>query len=207
MIFDTKCKKCRRTGEKLFLKGERCFSQKCAIVKRPYAPGVHGKNRRGRLSEYGRQLLEKQKIRYAYGISEKQFKNYFKEITRLKGNKEELFVQQLERRLDNVVYRLGWAKSRGLARQIVNHGHILVNGKKLDIPSYRVRPGQKIEIRESSKSNVQITRALELTNQTGLAPWVDIDADKKFGIFTRLPEREEVVIPVEERLIVELYSK
>ncbi len=207
MIINAKCKKCRRAGQKLFLKGERCFSQKCAMIRRPYPPGVHGKSMRRRASEYGLQLAEKQKVRYAYGISEQQFKKYFKEIVGQKGNKEDLFAQKLESRLDNVVFRLSWAGSRALSRQLVNHGHILVNGRKVDIPSYRVKPGQKIEIREKSKQNPQIVRAMELTAQTGIVPWVDVEKEKLFGIFTRLPEREEVVIPVEERLIVELYSK
>ncbi len=142
-----------------------------------------------------------------YGVSEKQFRALFVEAKRREGNTGTNLITLIEQRLDNVVYRMGFASTRRFARQLVTHGHLVVDGAKLDIPSYRVRPGQKIEIRESSKTNVQINRAIELVNQTGIAPWVDIDADKKFGIFTRLPEREEVVIPVEERLIVELYSK
>jgi len=142
-----------------------------------------------------------------YGISEKQFLALFKEANRRSGNTGTNLITLIEQRLDNVVYRMGFASTRRFARQLVTHGHILVDGKRLDIPSYRVKAGQKIEIRESSKTNNQIVRAIELTNQTGLAPWVDIDAEKVFGIFTRLPERDEVVIPVEERLIVELYSK
>ena len=207
MIFDTKCKKCRRTGEKLFLKGERCFSQKCAIVKRPYAPGVHGKNRRGRLSEYGRQLLEKQKIRYAYGISEKQFKNYFKEITRLKGNKEELFVQQLERRLDNVVYRLGWAKSRGLARQIVNHGHILVNGKKLDIPSYQVVKGDAIKFKERTKKSPLAKDLSESLKKHKDPQWLLLDVKKLEGEVKDQPKFENFDKIGELNMVIEYYSR
>lgn len=196
----------RRFGVSLNLKGERRLAGKSALEKRPFAPGQHGQ-RRKKVSEYGLQLNEKQKAKFMYGVSEKQLRTIFSEAKRRTGNTGTNLIMLLEQRLDNVVYRMGFATTRRFARQLVTHGHLLVDGAKLDIPSYRVRPGQKIEIRESSKNNSQIVRALELVNQTGLAPWVDIDADKKFGIFTRLPEREEVVIPVEERLIVELYSK
>ncbi len=196
----------RRFGVSLNLKGERRLAGKSALDKRPYAPGQHGQ-RRKKVSEYGTQLNEKQKAKFMYGVSEKQMRSLFAEAKRRAGNTGTNLITLLEHRLDNVVYRMGFASTRRFARQLVNHGHILVDGKRVDIPSYRVKPGQKIEIREKSKNNVQVTRAIELTNQTGLAPWVDVDADKRFGIFTRLPEREEVVIPVEERFIVELYSK
>ena len=188
------------------MKGERRLAGKSALDKRPYAPGQHGQ-RRKKVSEYGTQLNEKQKAKFMYGISEKQMRMLFAEAKRREGNTGTNLVILLEQRLDNIVYRMGFASTRRFARQFVNHGHVLVDGKRVDIPSYRVKPGQKIEIREKSKQNVQVVRALELTNQTGMAPWVDVDAEKKFGIFTRLPEREEVVIPVEERYIVELYSK
>ncbi|MGP1580463.1 MAG: 30S ribosomal protein S4 [Wolinella sp.] len=196
----------RRFGVSLSLKGERRLSGKSSLEKRPYAPGQHGQ-RRGKVSEYGLQLREKQKAKFMYGISEKQFRGIFQEANRLEGNTGELLIKLLERRLDNVVYRMGFATTRRFARQMVSHGHILVDGKRVDIPSYMVLPGQKIEVREKSKNNPQIQRAIELTKQTGIAPWVDVDQTKVFGIFTRSPEREEVVIPVEERLIVELYSK
>ncbi len=196
----------RRFGVSLNLKGERRLAGKSALEKRPYGPGQHGQ-RRKKVSEYGLQLNEKQKAKFMYGVSEKQFRAMFVEAKRRDGNTGTNLITLIESRLDNVVYRMGFASTRRFARQLVTHGHILVDGKKLDIPSYNVRAGQKIEVRESSKKNVQVVRAIELTNQTGLAPWVDIDAEKVFGIFTRLPEREEVVIPVEERLIVELYSK
>ncbi|MCK9492638.1 MAG: 30S ribosomal protein S4 [Sulfurimonas sp.] len=196
----------RRFGVSLNLKGERRLAGKSALEKRPYGPGQHGQ-RRKKVSEYGLQLNEKQKAKFMYGVSEKQFRALFVEAKRRDGNTGTNLITLIESRLDNVVYRMGFASTRRFARQLVTHGHILVDGKKLDIPSYNVRAGQKIEVRESSKKNVQVVRAIELTNQTGLAPWVDIDAEKVFGIFTRLPEREEVVIPVEERLIVELYSK
>jgi small subunit ribosomal protein S4 len=196
----------RRFGVSLNLKGERRLAGKSALEKRPYGPGQHGQ-RRKKVSEYGLQLNEKQKAKFMYGVSEKQMRALFKEAKRRDGNTGFNLINLLEQRLDNVVYRMGFASTRRFARQFVNHGHILVDGKRVNIPSYRVKPGQKVEVREKSKSNVQVVRAMELTNQTGLAPWVDIDADKVFGVFTRLPEREEVVIPVEERLIVELYSK
>ena len=196
----------RRLGVDLGLKGERRLAGKSALEKRPYAPGQHGQ-RRTKISEYGLQLREKQKAKFMYGVSEKQFRSLFKEANRREGNTGALLVQLLEQRLDNVVYRMGFATTRAFARQLVNHGHILVDGRRVDIPSYRVKAGQKIEIREKSKNNPQILRSVELTNQTGIAEWVDVDKDKLFGIFTRIPEREEVSIPVEERLIVELYSK
>ena len=196
----------RRFGVSLALKGERRLAGKSALDKRPYCPGQHGQ-RRKKVSEYGLQLNEKQKAKFMYGVSEKQFRTLFEEANRRTGNTGSILVTLLETRLDNVLYRMGFATTRRFARQLVNHGHVLVDGKRVDIPSYAVKPGQKVEIREKSKKNPQVVRAIELTNQTGLAPWVDIDADKVFGIFTRLPEREEVIIPVEERLIVELYSK
>ncbi|MBE0499478.1 MAG: 30S ribosomal protein S4 [Campylobacterales bacterium] len=196
----------RRFGVSLNLKGERRLAGKSALEKRPFAPGQHGQ-RRKKVSEYGLQLNEKQKAKFMYGVSEKQLRGLFSEAKRRTGNTGTNLVMLLEQRLDNVVYRMGFATTRRFARQFVNHGHILVDGKRVDIPSYRVKPGQKIEIREASKNNPQVKRALELTNQTGIAAWVDVESEKVFGIFTRLPEREEVVIPVEERLIVELFSK
>ena len=196
----------RRFGVSLNLKGERRLAGKSALDKRPYGPGQHGQ-RRKKISEYGMQLAEKQKAKFMYGVAEKQFRNLFKEAKRRQGNAGNNLITLLEQRLDNVVYRMGFASTRRFARQLVTHGHVLVDGKRVNIPSYRVKPGQKIEIKEKSKNNPQIQRAMELTNQTGIAPWVDVDQEKVFGIFTRLPEREEVVIPVEERLIVELYSK
>ena len=196
----------RRLGVDLGLKGERRLAGKSALERRPYAPGQHGQ-RRSKLSEYGQQLQEKQKAKFMYGVSEKQFRTLFKEANRREGNTGEILLQLLEQRLDNVVYRMGFATTRAFARQLVNHGHVLVDGRRVDIPSYRVKPGQKIEIREKSKANPQIQRSIELTNQTGMVEWVDVDKDKLFGIFTRIPEREEISIPVEERLIVELYSK
>lgn len=196
----------RRLGVSLALKGERRLAGKSALEKRPYAPGQHGQ-RRAKISEYGLQLREKQKAKFMYGVSEKQFRRLFQEAARLEGNTGALLVQLLEQRLDNVVYRMGFATTRRFARQLVTHGHILVNGKRVDIPSYRVEPGSKVEVAEKSKNNPQIIRAIDLTAQTGIVAWVDVEKEKKFGIFTRNPEREEVIIPVEERFIVELYSK
>ncbi len=196
----------RRLGVSLNLKGERRLAGKSALEKRPYAPGQHGQ-RRTKVSEYGLQLREKQKAKFMYGVSEKQFRRLFKDANNMEGNTGANLILLLERRLDNVVYRMGFATTRSFARQLTTHGHILVDGKKVDIPSYRVKAGQKIEIREKSKTNPQIVRAGELTAQTGMVPWVDVEIEKTMGIYTRVPEREEVVIPVEERLIVELYSK
>ncbi len=197
----------RRLGVSLDLKGERRLAGKVSLVTRPgVAPGQHG-TRRTKISEYGLQLREKQKVKYMYGISEKQCVRYFKEASRLEGNTGENFLKLLERRLDNVVYRLGFATTRRFARQLVTHGLILVDGKRLDIPSYLVKAGQSIEVKEAKKNNVQIQRSLDLLNQTGTSPWVDTDTQKVSGIFTRIPEREEINIPVEERFIVELYSK
>ena len=188
----------RRLGVDLFMKGERRLAGKSALLKRPYAPGQHGQ-RRAKVSEYGSKFM--------YGLSEKQFRRLFKEAARREGNTGEILVQLLEQRLDNLVYRMGFATTRRFARQLVTHGHILVDGKRVDIPSYSVKVGQKIEIAEKSKNNPQILRAVELTAQTGIVAWVDVEKDKKFGIFTRKPERDEIVIPIEERFIVELYSK
>lgn len=196
----------RRLGVDLGLKGERRLAGKSALEKRPYPPGQHGQ-RRTKLSEYGEQLQEKQKAKFMYGVSEKQFRALFDEAKRREGNTGSILIQFLEQRLDNVAYRMGFATTRRFARQLVNHGHVLVDGQRVDIPSFRVKAGQKIEIREKSKNNPQVVRAMELTNQTGMVEWVNIEKEKFFGIFTRIPEREEISIPVEERLIVELYSK
>ena len=196
----------RRLDADLGLKGERRLSGKSALEKRPFAPGQHGQ-RRAKISEYGLQLREKQKAKFMYGVSEKQFRKYFTEAARREGNTGANLITLIEQRLDNVVFRMGFATTRANARLFTTHGHVLVDGKKVDIPSFIVKAGQKIEIKEKSKTNPQVVRALELTNQTGMVDWVNVDKEKVFGIFTRIPAREEVVIPVEERLIVELYSK
>ncbi len=207
MIIDAKCKKCRRAGQKLFLKGDRCFGQKCAMIRRPYAPGIHGKSFRRRASEYGLQLTEKQKVRNAYGVSESQFKRYFKEIAGQKGNKEELFAQKLENRLDNVVFKLGWAVSRSLARQIVSHGHIQVNGRKVNIASYQVKKDDVIGIKESSKSK-NLFKDLKTTIKKHEAPkWLDLDKQKLTGKVTGQPSLEDMGKIGELSMIIEFYSK
>jgi small subunit ribosomal protein S4 len=196
----------RRLGVSLELKGERRLKGKSALDRRPYAPGQHGQ-RRTKITEYGLQLREKQKLKHYYGVLERQFRRFFKEANRQEGSTGENLIKLLERRLDNVVYRMGFASTRRFARQLVTHGHILVNGRRVNIPSYLVKEGDRIEIREKSKNNPQILASIELTKSTGLVPWVDVDRDKLVGVFQRIPEREEVQIPVDERLVVELYSK
>jgi len=204
---DLKCKKCRRAGEKLFLKGERCFGQKCAMIRKPYPPGAHGKTHRRRVSEYGLQLIEKQKIRYAYGVSEKQFKGYFKKIAKQKGDKEDFLAQQLEGRLDNTVFRLGWATSRKLARQIVNHGHILVNKRKVDIPSYQVKKGDVIKIRERSKKS-DLFNNLKITLKKYEAPkWISLDKQKLEGEIKREPAIDDLDKIGKISMIIEYYSR
>lgn len=212
-MVDSKCKKCRRAGQKLFLKGDRCFSQKCALVRRSYKPGVHG-NRRGRrggrLSEYGQQLSEKQKIRHAYGVSEGQFKGYFKSIAEQPGNKEELFIQQLETRLDNVVFRFGWARSRAAARQIVNHNHILVNKKRVNVPSYQVSPGDIISIREKSRKSPLFAHFSAKSGGSGASPvpaWLALEKDKFSGAVKGMPKIEEFGQIAEISKIIEFYSR
>ena len=196
----------RRFGVNLDMKGERRLAGKCALNSRKYGPGQHGQSG-GKISEYGLQLREKQKAKFMYGISERQFRIIFNEAHRTTGNTGENLIRLLEQRLDNVVYRMGFATTRRFARQLVTHGHILVDGKRIDIPSFTIKAGQKISIKEKSINNKQIIRSLELTKQTGIVPWVDVDESKFFGIFTRLPNRDEVIVPIEERLIVELCSK
>jgi small subunit ribosomal protein S4 len=207
MIIDAKCKKCRRAGQKLFLKGERCFTQKCAMIKRPYPPGVHGKSLRRRVSEYGQQLAEKQKVRYTYGISEQQFKRYVKEIVGQKGNKEELLAQKLESRLDNVVFRLGWAGSRRLARQIVNHGHILVNGRKVNIPSYQVKKGDLIQMKERSKKLALFQNLKTILKKHELPSWLSLDKQKLEGKVKGQPKLEDMGKVGELSMIIEYYSR
>lgn len=208
MPLDSKCKKCRRVGQKLFLKGERCFSQKCAMIRRPYVPGLHGKSRRRRgPSEYGQQLIEKQKIRHSYGLSEKQFKNYFKEIVSQKGNKEELLANKLESRLDNVVFRLGWATSRLLARQLISHGHILVNQRKINIPSYQVRKGDLIQIKEKSKKLAPFKDLKTSLKKYELPAWLSLDKQKLEGKIISQPKLADMGKVGEIGLVIEYYSR
>jgi small subunit ribosomal protein S4 len=208
-MLDNKCKKCRRAGEKLFLKGERCFSQKCAMIRRAYIPGLHGKTRtrRRRLSEYGQQLAEKQKVRWIYGVSEKQFKNYLKAIARQKGDKEELLLTQLETRLDNIVFRLGWAKSRSLARQLVSHGHILVNRRKVDIPSYQVKKGDRISIKAKSKKSPLFKDLKTILKKHKTFSWLTLDKEKLEGQMIAQPKIEEIGKTGDMGMIIEFYSR
>ena len=200
------CRLCRRENLKLFLKGERCYTEKCAIDRRNYAPGQHGQNRR-KFSDYGAQLREKQKVKRLYGLLESQFRNTFKEADRQKGITGEVLLFLLERRLDNTVYRLGFANSRDEARQLVRHNHFSVNQSKVNIPSYLVKPGDVIEVREKSKKVVRIQEALEGVARRGIPQWLEVDKDQMKGSVKSMPTREEITIPIQEKLIVELYSK
>jgi small subunit ribosomal protein S4 len=191
---------------KLFLKGERCYTEKCAIDRRNYAPGQHGQSRK-KFSDYGAQLREKQKVKRLYGLLENQFRNTFKEADRQKGITGEVLLFLLERRLDNTVYRLGFANSRDEARQLVRHNHFAVNQSKVNIPSYLVKPGDVIEVREKSKKVVRIQEALEGVARRGIPQWLEVDKDQMKGSVKSMPTREEITIPIQEKLIVELYSK
>ena len=200
------CRLCRREGVKLFLKGDRCYTDKCAMERRPYPPGQHGQMRRKK-TEYALLLREKQKLKRIYGVLEKQFRRYFEEAERQKGVTGENLLILLERRLDNVVYRMGFANSRNQARQLVRHGHVLVNGKKVDIPSYLVNIGDEIAIREKSREIPFIKEAMESVSRRGIPSWLEVDPDNFKGKVKALPTREEIAIPVQEQLIVEFYSK
>jgi small subunit ribosomal protein S4 len=200
------CRLCRREGEKLFLKGNRCYTEKCGVERRKYAPGQHGQNR-GKLSDYGIQLREKQKVRRIYGIMENQFRIYFKKASKMKGITGETLLQLLERRLDNVVYRMGFAPNRREARQLVKHGHFIVNGKKTNIPSFLLRPGDIVEVAEVSKNTRIISESLSIAEHRGLPDWVEVNFESLKGKFIRIPSREDIQLPVQEQLIVELYSK
>jgi len=203
------CRLCRREVMQLFLKGPRCYSEKCAVKRREYPPGQHGtrRGRGSRVSDYGVQLREKQKARRIYGILERQFRNYFRRAVRMRGVTGENLLQLLESRLDNVVYRMGCALSRAQARQLVRHGHFLVNGRRIDIPSYRVRPGDHIELVEQSREITNIQLAWNLAESTGLAAWIARTGEAYSARFERLPTVAEIGLPVKEHLIVELYSR
>lgn len=201
------CKLCRREGLKLFLKGDRCFSPKCAIEKRNYPPGQHGQRRRVKLTDYGLQLREKQKMKRIYGLLERQFRNYFHMAERQKGITGEILLRLLERRLENVVYRLGLSTSRAEARQLVRHGHFLVNDRRVDIPSFLVRPGDRIQVSQKSREILAIKAALEGAKKRGLPSWLELDSEAMRGLVRGLPAREDIVIPVQEQLVVALYSK
>jgi small subunit ribosomal protein S4 len=201
------CRLCRREGMKLFLKGERCYKEKCAIERRNAPPGQHGTGRRRKVRAYGLQLREKQKLRRIYGLLEGQFRRTFDDANRRKGVTGENLLQLLELRLDNVVYSLGFATSRTQARQLVRHGHIQVSGRRVDIPSFRVRIGMEIGIREKSQKNVHIAEAVEFAQGRGIPPWLELDTDKLQGKVLEIPVREDVRFPIQEQLIVELYSR
>jgi small subunit ribosomal protein S4 len=204
---DAVCRLCRREGTKLFLKGQRCLTDKCAIEKRNFPPGQHGKSRKPKIVGYGLQLREKQKARRLYGIVESQFRGYFEGAAASKGITGEALLQMLERRLDNVVYRLGLASSRAAARQLVRHGHIRVANDKVTIPSYQVVPGQEIAVRESSRQMAAVERSLDLAGNRSVPPWLEFDRATMKGKVISLPKREDVNFPIQEQMIVELYSK
>jgi small subunit ribosomal protein S4 len=201
------CRLCRREGMKLFLKGERCYTEKCAIEKRNMPPGQHGKLRKAKIVGYGLQLREKQKVKRIYGVLENQFRRYFEVADRTRGITGETLLQLLERRLDNVLYRLGLATSRAQARQLARHGHFTVNGRKVDIPSYSVKPGDVIGVRAGSAENPAIQHALEEVKGRGVPEWLSFDPGTMSGRIASLPTREQINLPVQEQLIVELYSK
>jgi len=200
------CRLCRREGLKLFLKGERCYTDKCAIERRNYPPGEHGQGR-PKFSEYSIQLREKQKLRRIYGVLEGQFRRYFAMADRSKGVTGENLLQLLERRLDNIVYRLGFANSRSEARQLVRHGHFQVNGRKVDVPSYLVRTGDSVTVREKSRKVARIQEALELAQRRGIPEWLEMTAEEFAGRIKAYPTRNDLTMPINEKLVVELYSK
>lgn len=201
-----RCRLCRREGSKLFLKGDRCFSEKCAFERKSYAPGSHGQGRI-KVSDYGIRLREKQRVRRMYGVNESQFRRYFDMADRQKGVTGTNLLVLLENRLDNVVYRLGFTESRVQARQLVKHGHFLVNGRKVDIPSFQVKVGDEITLREKSRDIVPVVQALEVVARRGIPDWLELDADNKKGTVKSIPERSHITMPIQEQFIVEFYSK
>ncbi|MBW1678765.1 MAG: 30S ribosomal protein S4 [Deltaproteobacteria bacterium] len=200
------CKLCRRENQKLFLKGDRCYSDKCAYDRRSYPPGQHGQLRR-KFSDYGNQLREKQKAKRMYGLLEKQFRRYFWEADRKRGITGENLLILLERRLDNIVYRLGFASSRNQARQLVGHNHFVVNGKRVNVPSFLVSPGEVIEVREKSRKIPPINEAMDAVERLGVPSWLELNKDNYQGKVNALPERKDLTMPIQEQLIVELYSR
>ncbi|MEK6732927.1 MAG: 30S ribosomal protein S4 [Candidatus Omnitrophota bacterium] len=201
------CRVCRRQGSKLFLKGQRCYTDKCAFDKRSYPPGQHGKGRRIKFSNYGLQLKEKQKVKKIYGILERQFRKYFQEASRSKGVTGSKLLELLERRLDNVVFRSCFAASRPEARQMVMHGHVIVNNRKVDIPSYSVRTGDIVVVRPKEKTTKRVKESMEKLKDRGFPGWIDVDLEGLRTQITRLPERTDTAADIKEQLIVELYSK
>jgi small subunit ribosomal protein S4 len=204
---DARCRLCRREGMKLFLKGQRCFSDKCAFERRGYVPGEHGKSRRVKETNYGIQLREKQKAKRVYGLLERQFRHVFHKAAESKGVTGEKLLQMLECRLDNVVFRLGFAASRSAARQLVRHRHFAVNGRVVDVPSYIVRAGDEVSVRERSRKLTVIDSSLEARKGQGVPEWLNLDTHQKTGRVLQVPSREAIPVPINEQLIVELYSK
>jgi small subunit ribosomal protein S4 len=204
---DAKCRQCRREGEKLFLKGEKCFTDKCAIERRAYAPGQHGQKSGQRLSGYGQQLREKQKIRRIYGVLERQFRIGYAEATRRRGQTGENLLQLLESRLDSVAYRMGFGASRAEARQVVRHNGVLVNGKRVNIPSYEVRPGDVIQLTDRARAHLRTKGAVEAAESRGFPEWVEVDAKAAKGVYKARPARTELPATINESLVVELYSR
>jgi small subunit ribosomal protein S4 len=204
---DSVCRQCRRENLKLYLKGDRCYSDKCAFDRRSYPPGQHGERRGRKISDYGIQLREKQKVKRMYGLSEKQFHLFFERAERQRGVTGTNLLVLLERRIDNVVYRLGFANSRSQGRQFVLHNHFLVNGKKVNIPSFLVKLGDLIEVKEKSKKVAAITDAIDAVVRRGIPQWLELEKDKNKGVVNGFPVREDLTMPIQEQLIVELYSK
>ena len=201
------CRLCRREDMKLFLKGDRCYTDKCGFERRAYAPGQHGQNRRRKASDYGEQLREKQKVKRIYGIAERQFRGYYYKANRMKGITGENLLVLLERRLDNIVYRLGFASDHADARQLILHGHVLVNNRRINIPSYLVRIGEVILIREKSRKIARVADSIAAVDRRGVPQWLELDREKLEGRVKTLPIREDFTMPIREQLIVELYSK
>jgi len=203
---DHKCKLCRREGMKLFLKGQRCFTDKCALSRRDYPPGVHAQ-RRSKVTDYGLHLREKQKLKRVYGVLERQFRRYFREAEKFKGNTGEILLSLLERRLDNVVLASGFALSRNHARQMINHGHFRVNDRRVDVASYRVRPGDKIGVRDNAKTKKMVSEAVEVNKSQVVPDWLSVQGDAIQAEVVGIPTREHVPHPIQEQLIIELCSK
>jgi small subunit ribosomal protein S4 len=202
-----KCRNCRREGEKLYLKGEKCFTDKCPVERRAYAPGQHGQKSGARMSDYGKQLREKQKLRRTYGVLERQFRNIYAEASRSKGVTGERLLQLLECRLDNIAYRMGFGASRAEARQVVRHNGVLVNGKRVNIPSYHVRPGDTVEVVSKAKEQLRIKAAAEAASGRGVPEWLDVDTKGLKGTLKALPARVDLPSTINESLVIELYSK
>jgi len=204
---DSSCKLCRRENLRLYLKGDRCYGDKCGFERRSYPPGQHGQRRGGKLSDYRIQLREKQKVKRIYGLLEKQFRGYYYRADKQKGITGTNLLILLESRLDNVLYRMGFAASRKQARQLVRHNHFLVNNRKVNIPSYQVRPGDEVGAKDKSKKVTQVVEAMETVVRRGVPDWVEVDKEKFKGTFKALPNREDLTMPIQEQLIIELYSK